>query len=66
VFGEFSYRSKEVGKTVTSPFGIHLNVIGGKIAYVLFLEDTLITTSSVQTGGEAVYKSFGNEVKVAA
>ena len=66
VFGEFSYRSKEVGKTVTSPFGIHLKVVDGKIAYVLFLEDTLITTSSVQTGGEAVYKSLGNEVKVAA
>ena len=66
VFGEFSYRSKEVGKTVTSPFGIHLKVADGKIAYVLFLEDTLITTSSVQTGGEAVYKSLGNEVKVAA
>ena len=24
VFGEFSYRSKEVGKTVTSPFGIQI------------------------------------------
>jgi len=66
VFGEFSYRSKEVGKTVTSPFGIHLKVVDEKIAYVLFLEDTLITTSSVQTGGEAVYKSLGNEVKVTA
>ena len=66
VFGEFSYRSKEVGKTVTSPFGIHLKVVNGKIAYVLFLEDTLITTSSVQTGGEAVYRSLGAEVKVAA
>ena len=66
VFGEFSYRSKEVGKTVTSPFGIHLKVVDEKIAYVLFLEDTLITTSSVQTGGEALYKSLGNEVKVTA
>ena len=66
VFGEFSYRSKEVGKTVTSPFGIHLKVVGEKIAYVLFLEDTLITTSSVQTGGGAVYRSLGNEVKVTA
>ena len=66
VFGEFAYRSKEVGKTVASPFGIHLKVVDGKIAYVLFLEDTLMTTSSVQTGGEAVYKSLGNEVKVTA
>jgi hypothetical protein len=33
---------------------------------VLFLEDTLITTSSVQTGGEATYKSLGKEVKVRA
>ena len=66
VFGEFSYRSKEVGKTVTSPFGIHLKVVNEKIAYVLFLEDTLITTSSVQTGGEAIYTSLGNQVKVTA
>jgi len=66
MFGEFSYRSKEVGKTVTSPFGIHLKVVDGKVAYLLFLEDTLITTSSVQTGGEAVYMSLGNQVKLAA
>ena len=66
VFGEFAYRSKEVGKTVSSPFGIHLKVVDGKIAYVLFLEDTLMTTSSVQTGGQALYKSLGNEVKLTA
>jgi ketosteroid isomerase-like protein len=66
LFGEFSYRSKEVGKTVTSPFGIHLKVVDGKIAYLLFLEDTLITTSSVQTGGEAAYKTLGSEVKLTA
>ena len=65
-FGEFSYRSKEVGKTVTSPFGIHLKVVNDKIAYILFLEDTLMTTSSVQTGGEASYKSLGNDVKLKA
>ena len=66
MFGEFSYRSKEVGKTVTSPFGIHLKVVDGKVAYLLFLEDTLITTSSVQTGGEAVYMSLGNQVTLTA
>ena len=66
VFGEFSYRSKDVGKTVTSPFGIHLKVVEGKIAYILFLENTLVTTSSVQTGGEAVYRSLGAEVKLTA
>ena len=66
MFGEFAYRSREVGKTVASPFGIHLKVVDGKIAYILFLEDTLITTSSVQTGGEAIYKSLGKEVKLTA
>ena len=66
VFGEFTYRSKEVGKTVASAFGIHVKVVDGKISYVLFLEDTFITTSSVQTGGEAVYKSLGNVVRVSA
>jgi hypothetical protein len=66
MFGEFSYRSKDLGKTVTSPFGIHLKVVDGKVAYLLFLEDTLITTSSVQTGGEALYTSLGEQVKLAA
>ena len=64
MFGEFTYRSKEVDKTVTSPFGIHLKVVGERVAYILFLEDTLITTSSVQTGGEADYLSLGNRVKL--
>ena len=64
MFGEFSYRSREVGKTATSPFGIHLKVVDGKVDYLLFLEDTLVTTSSVQTGGEAIYKSLGNQVKL--
>jgi len=64
MFGEFSYRSKEVGKTVTSPFGIHLKVVDGKVAYILFLEDTLITTFSVQTGGDADYMSLGAQVKL--
>jgi ketosteroid isomerase-like protein len=66
MFGEFSYRSKDVGKTVTSPFGIHLKVVDGKVAYILFLEDTLLTSSSVQTGGEAIYKSLGSEVTLTA
>jgi hypothetical protein len=66
LFGEFSYRSKEVGKTITSPFGIHLTVVDGKVAYILFLEDTLITTSSVQTGGEASYTSLGHQVTLTA
>jgi uncharacterized protein len=66
MFGEFAYRSREVGKTVALPFGIHVKVVDGKIAYVLFLEDTLMTTSSVQTGGEAVYRSLGKEVRVTA
>ena len=66
MFGEFTYRSKEVGKTITSPFGIHLKVVGGKVAYILFLEDTLITTSSVQTAGETTYKSLGADVTLTA
>jgi hypothetical protein len=66
MFGEFSYRSREVGKTITSPFAIHLKVVNDKVASILFMEDTLMTTSSVQTGGEATYKSLGNEVKLKA
>jgi hypothetical protein len=66
MFGEFSYRSREVGKTVTSPFAVHVKVVNDKIAYMLVMEDTLITTSSVQTGGETSYKSLGNDITLKA
>ena len=64
--GEFADRSKEVDKTFAPPFGIHLKVVAGKIAYALFLEDSLMTASSVQTDGGAVYESLGDEVKLTA
>lgn len=66
VFGEFTYRSKAVGKTAPSPFGMHIKLVRGKICYVLFLEDTFGTTSSIHSGGEAVYTSLNGEVRVSA
>jgi hypothetical protein len=66
VFGEFTYRSRVLGKLAPSPFGIHVKVKDGKITYILFLEDTFMTTSSIRSGGEAVFRSLSGDVKVTA
>ena len=51
VFGRFTYTSSVLGKTVTSPFAIHCEVIDGKVAYMQFMEDTLRTSWSFKEGG---------------
>lgn len=66
VFGEFTYRSKKVGKTVSSPFGIHLKIVHDRISYVLFLEDTFGTTASVRSSGDAVFASINGDVRLTA
>ncbi len=51
MFGSFTYRSKVLGKQVTSPFSVFARVIDGKCNYLQFMEDTLATTESFRTGG---------------
>jgi uncharacterized protein len=51
VFGNFRYKSKSLGKVVTSPFAILVKVVDGKVTYVQFLEDTYATASSFRKGG---------------
>ncbi|KAH8689445.1 hypothetical protein BGW36DRAFT_412243 [Talaromyces proteolyticus] len=58
VFGSMRYRSKTLGKVFTSPFSIWATVIGGKITYMQFLEDTLLSTSSFKEGGEGPLNTY--------
>jgi len=51
VFGDFRYRSKSLGKVVSSPFSIHAKVVDGKVTHLQFLEDSYATASSFRTSG---------------
>jgi ketosteroid isomerase-like protein len=51
VFGDFRYRSKALGKVVSSPFSILVKVVDSKVTYLQFLEDSYATASSFRKGG---------------
>ncbi len=51
VFGDFRYRSKALGKVVSSPFSILVKVVDGKVTYLQFLEDSYATASSFRRSG---------------
>ena len=47
MFGSFTYRGRESGKEITSPFSLMAHVQEGKISYIQFLEDTFGTSGTV-------------------
>ena len=47
MFGSFTYRGRESGQEITSPFSILAKVTDGKIHYVQFLEDTFGTSGTL-------------------
>jgi ketosteroid isomerase-like protein len=51
VFGDFRYRSKALGKVVSSPFSILVKVVDSKVTYLQFLEDSYATASSFRKSG---------------
>jgi ketosteroid isomerase-like protein len=57
VFGDFRYRSHSLGKTVSSPFSILVKVVGGKVTYVQFLEDSYATASSFRKSGSWIVQA---------
>ena len=57
VFGRFTYRSKTLGKTITSPFCIFAKVRNGQIVYMQFMEDTFGTASTFRTTGAGSFHS---------
>jgi ketosteroid isomerase-like protein len=51
LFGSFTYKTRALGKEITSPFALLAKVSGDKISYIQFLEDTFGTASSFRAGG---------------
>lgn len=66
VFGRFIYRSKTLGKSITSPFSIFAKVNNGQVTYMQFMEDTFGTASTFRSGGVWKFRSdpAGGEVEV--
>jgi uncharacterized protein len=68
VFGSFTYKSNTLGKVVTSPLAILSKVVGGKLTYMQFMEDTFGTASTFRTRGVWHFESnpAGGEVRIGA
>ena len=66
VFGRFTYRSRTLGKSITSPFSIFAKVSEGQVTYMQFMEDTFGTASSFRSGGVWKFQSdpAGGEIEV--
>ncbi len=66
VFGRFTYKSKTLGKIITSPFSILAKVVHGQVTYMQFMEDTFGTASTFRSGGNWKFQSdpAGGEVEV--
>lgn len=58
VFGSFTYKSKALGQTVTTPFSILAKVKDGLIYFFQFMEDTFATAGSFRIGTAGKYQSF--------
>jgi ketosteroid isomerase-like protein len=51
MFGSFTYKTRTLGKEITSPFALLAKVANGKITYIQFLEDTFGTASTFRASG---------------
>jgi uncharacterized protein len=57
VFGDFRYKSKSLGKVVTSPFSILVKVFDGKVTYLQFFEDSYATAASFRKDGSWIVQT---------
>ena len=66
VFGRFTYKSRTLGKAVTSPFSILAKVANAQVTYMQFMEDTFGTASTFRCGGSWKFQSdpAGGEVEM--
>jgi uncharacterized protein len=60
VFGQFTYTSTVLSKTVTSPFACFARVKDGLCSYLQFMEDTFATARSFRSGGSWTISSNPN------
>jgi ketosteroid isomerase-like protein len=66
LFGSFTYKTRTLGKEITSPFALLAKVTGERISYLQFLEDTFGTASSFRAGGAWTFRGVatGDDVSV--
>jgi len=66
MFGSFTYRTRTLGKEITSPFALLARVTGARISYLQFLEDTFGTASSFRAAGTWHFRGVatGDDVSV--
>jgi uncharacterized protein len=66
IFGSFTYKTRTLGKEITSPFALLARATGDKISYVEFLEDTFGTASTFRAAGAWHFRGVatGDEVTV--
>ena len=57
VFGTFTYKSRTLGKVVTSPFCIFAKTREEQIVSMQFMEDTFGTASTFRTAGTMTFHS---------
>jgi hypothetical protein len=66
MFGSFTYKTRALGKEITSPFALFARVTSDKISYVQFLEDTFGTAGSFRASGTWHFRGVatGGDVSV--
>ena len=66
MFGSFTYRTRTLGKEITSPFALLVKVTDDRISYIQFLEDTFGTAASFRAAGAWSFRGVatGGEVSV--
>lgn len=65
VFGSFTYTSRTLNKTVTSPFSILAKVRNQKIYHFMFMEDTFATAGSFRLTPAGTFHSDPNGAEFA-
>lgn len=65
-FGSFTVHSVLLGKTFISPFAVHVQLKGGLVTYMQYMEDTFGTGSTFRSAGAWKFRSNpqGGEVEV--
>jgi uncharacterized protein len=66
MFGSFTYRTRTLGKEITSPFALLAKVTGDRISYLQFLEHTFGTAGSFRAAGTWHFRGVasGGDVSV--
>ena len=66
MFGSFTYKTRKLGKEITSPFALLAKLTGDKISYIQFMEDTFGTASTFRASGTWHFRGIasGGEVSV--